>query len=88
MRRQPPTKVAVAPSRNLSPAEKPYTASGMNRTMTDQMDQIENPTCSANTDQIRFRRAMYLFPASQASVSSGSQLVMRFDFSRVGMAQK
>src|ERR1700675_49276 len=38
-RRHAPTKVAVAPSRNLSPAEKPYTDAGMNSTITDQMDQ-------------------------------------------------
>src|SRR5690242_3334597 len=79
MRRQAPTRVAVAPSRNLSPAEKPYTASGMNSTITDQIDHTEKPTCSATTDQIRLRRAMYLLPASQATVSSGSQSVMRCD---------
>lgn len=53
MRTQPPSRVATAPSRNLSPAEKRYTDAGMNSTITDQMDQIENPTCSAATDQIR-----------------------------------
>src|SRR5262245_55348740 len=47
MRRHAPTSVAVAPSRNLSPAEKPYTACGMNSTITDQIDQMEKPTCSA-----------------------------------------
>src|ERR1700743_1018994 len=60
-RSKPPTSVAVAPSRNLSPAEKPYTDTGMNSTITDQMDQIEKPTCSAATDQIRLRRAAFLF---------------------------
>ena len=79
IRRQPPTNVAVAPSRNLSPAEKPYTASGMNSTITDQMDQTEKPICSATTYQIRLRRAMFLLPASHAGTSSGSQSVMRFD---------
>src|SRR4051812_36259878 len=81
MRRHAPTSVAVAPSRNLSPAEKPYTDSGMNSTITDQMDQIEKPMCSATTDQIRLRRAMYLLPASHATVSSGTQSVMRCDMS-------
>jgi hypothetical protein len=57
----------------LSPAEKPYTDTGMNSTITDQMDQIEKPTCSAATDQIRLRRAIFLLPASHATVSSGSQ---------------
>ena len=51
----------------------------MNRTITDQMDQIEKPMCSAATDQIRLRRAMFLLPASQATVSSGSQLAMVCD---------
>lgn len=63
----------MAPSRNLSPAEKPYTDVGMNSTITDQRDQTENPTCSAATDQIRLRRAMNLLPASHATESSGSQ---------------
>src|SRR6476659_9075658 len=45
----------------------------MNSTMTDQMDQIEKPTCSVATDQARLRRATALLPASQAAVSSGSQ---------------
>src|SRR3954470_17333804 len=79
MRRHAPTSVAVAPSRNLSPAEKWYTDSGMNSTITDQMDQTEKPMCSATTDQIRLRRAIFLLPASQAATSSGSQSVMRFD---------
>src|ERR1700760_2941430 len=72
-RRHAPTSVAVAPSRNLSPAEKPYTDAGMNNTITDQIDQIEKPMCSAVTDQIRLRRAILSLPASQAAVSSGSQ---------------
>ena len=72
-RRQPPTSVAVAPSKNLSPAENPYTDAGMKSTITDQIDQIEKPTCSAATDQIRLRLAMSLLPASQAVSSSGSQ---------------
>src|ERR1700722_13372665 len=79
-RRQPPTSVAVAPSRNLSPAEKPYTAVGMKSTITDQIDQTENPTCSAATDQIRLRRAMFLLPASQATVFSGSQSTRRCEW--------
>src|SRR6201999_741293 len=70
------------PSKNLSPAENPYTDAGMNRTITDQMDQIEKPMCSAATDQIRLRRAMFLLPASQATVSSGSQLAMVCDMRR------
>ena len=45
----------------------------MNSTITDQMDQTENPMCSAATDQIRLRRAIFLLPASHAAVSSGSQ---------------
>jgi hypothetical protein len=77
MRRQAPTSEAVAPNRNLSAAEKPYTACGMNNTITDQIDQVEKPTCSATTDQIMLRRAMFLLPASQATRSSGSQWVMR-----------
>src|SRR3954471_18899462 len=44
----------------------------MNRTMTDQIDQIEKPMCSVATDQTRLRRATALLPASQAAVSSGS----------------
>ena len=32
----------------------------MNSTITDQMDQIEKPTCSANIDQIRLRFAILL----------------------------
>ena len=51
----------------------------MNSTITDQMDQTEKPMCSAATDQIRLRRAMFLLPASQATTSSGSQSVMRCD---------
>src|SRR5690242_14480506 len=51
----------------------------MNSTITDQMDHTEKPICSATTDQIRLRRAMFLLPASQAATSSGSQSVMRFD---------
>src|SRR3954467_9844654 len=69
IRRHAPTSDAVAPGRNLSPAEKPYPDSGMTTTSTDQIDQIEKPMCSATTDQIRLRRAMYLLPASQATVS-------------------
>src|SRR5262249_34744317 len=60
MRRHAPTSEAVAPNRNLSAAEKPYTACGMNNTMTDQIDQIEKPTCSATTDHTRLRRATFL----------------------------
>ena len=48
----------------------------MNSTMTDQIDQTEKPTCSATTDQIRFRLATSLPPASQASTSSASQCSM------------
>jgi len=48
----------------------------MNNTITDQIDQIEKPTCSATTDQIRFRFAMSLPPDSQASTSSASQCSM------------
>src|SRR3954468_10575260 len=51
----------------------------MNSTITDQMDQIEKPMCSAATDQIRLRRATRLLPASHATTSSGSQSVMRCD---------
>jgi hypothetical protein len=51
----------------------------MNSTITDQIDQTEKPMCSAATDQIRLRRAMFLLPASQATTSSGSQSVMRYD---------
>src|SRR5262245_5853033 len=36
-----PTRVGTATSTNLSAAVKPYTACGMNSTMTDQIDQIE-----------------------------------------------
>src|ERR1700742_837141 len=72
-RRHAPTSVAVAASKNLSPAEKPYTDAGMNSTITDQIDQIEKPTCSAITDQIRLRRAILLLPSAHAAVSSGSQ---------------
>src|SRR5579875_76164 len=77
IRRHAPTSDAVAPKRNLSAAEKPYTAWGMNSTITDQIDQTEKPTCSATTDQIRLRRAMFLLPASQATTSSGSQSVIK-----------
>lgn len=66
----------MAASRNLSPAVKPYTDCGMNSTMTDHMVHTESPMCSAITDQIRFRRATYLLPASQATMSSGFQSVM------------
>src|SRR3954453_13123993 len=45
----------------------------MKRTMTDQIDQMENPTCSVATDQTRLRRATSLLPVSQAATSSGSQ---------------
>src|SRR6478609_11472397 len=45
----------------------------MKRTITDQIDQIEKPTCSVATDQTRLRRATCLLPASHAAVSSGSQ---------------
>jgi hypothetical protein len=76
MRRQPPTSVAVAASKNLSPAVKPYTDCGMNSTMTDHMVQTESPMCSAITDHSRFRRATFLLPASHATMSSGSQSVM------------
>ena len=31
----------------------------MNSTITDQMDQIEKPTCSAKIDQIRLRLAVF-----------------------------
>ncbi len=53
----------------------------MNSTITDQIDQIEKPTCSAKTDQIRFRFAMSLpgvvAPSpSQAATSSASQFSM------------
>src|ERR1700694_4170647 len=50
----------------------------MNSTITDQMDQMEKPTCSAKIDQIRLRLAIF-FPAglppwpSHASTSSASQ---------------
>src|SRR5215208_8125798 len=54
-------------------------ASGMNSTITDQIDQTEKPMCSAATDQIRLRRAMFLLPASQATTSSGSQSVIECD---------
>jgi hypothetical protein len=53
----------------------------MNRTITDQIDQIEKPTCSATIDQIRLRLATSLpgvVPPrpSQASTSSASQYSM------------
>src|ERR1700716_585777 len=49
---------------------------GMKSTITDQIDQIEKPTCSAKIDQIRLRFATFLPPASQASTSSASQCSM------------
>ena len=45
----------------------------MNRTITDQIDQTENPTCSAKMDQIRLRRAIFAPPLFQASTSSAFQ---------------
>src|SRR6476659_7957603 len=45
----------------------------MNSTITDQIDQMEKPTCSATMDQIRLRLAMSFPPLSQASTSSASQ---------------
>src|SRR6476660_2244428 len=48
----------------------------MNSTITDQIDQIEKPTCSAKMDQIRLRLAICLPPASQAATSSASQCSM------------
>src|SRR5690242_13317468 len=53
----------------------------MNSTITDQIDQIEKPTCSAKIDHIRLRLAMS-FPGgrppvpSHASTSSESQCSM------------
>src|ERR1700749_3038014 len=41
IRRQPPTSVAVAPSSSLSAGDSPYTARGMNNTITDQIDHTE-----------------------------------------------
>src|SRR5258705_9696170 len=54
----------------------------MNSTITDQMDQIEMLIGCAATDQIRLGGATFLLPASQATVSSGSQLTMRCDMRR------
>ena len=48
----------------------------MNSTITDQIDQIEKPTCSAKIDQIRLRLAILAPPASQVSTSSASQCSM------------
>src|ERR1700712_2846930 len=48
----------------------------MNSTMTDQIDQIEKPTCSAITDQMRLRRAIVAPPLFQASTSSEFQSSM------------
>src|SRR5215212_7036560 len=48
----------------------------MKSTITDQIDQIEKPTCSAKIDQIRLRLAILAPPASQASTSSASQCPM------------
>src|SRR6476469_2601862 len=48
----------------------------MNRTITDQIDQIEKPTCSARIEKIRLRLAILAPPASQASTSSASQCSM------------
>src|ERR1044072_769272 len=45
----------------------------MNRTITDQMDHTEKPTCSAKMDQIRLRLAIRLPVLSHASTSSASQ---------------
>ena len=55
----------------------------MKRTMTDQIDQIEKPTCSVATDQMRLRRATSLLPASHACLSSGSQSRMTRFFGAV-----
>src|SRR6478735_8252902 len=60
----------------------------MNRTMTDQIDQIEKPMCSVRTDHTRLRRATALFPASQATVSSGSQPVMTRRFGVVSARRR
>src|SRR5690625_870067 len=49
----------------------------MNSAITDHNVQIENPAWSPATVQIRLRRAIALFPASQATGSSGSQSVRR-----------
>ncbi|SLH84269.1 Uncharacterised protein [Mycobacteroides abscessus subsp. abscessus] len=76
MRSTAPTRVGTAIRKNLPAASMPYFSAGMNSTITDQIDQIENPTCSAKTDQIRLRRAMCLPPASHASTSSASQCSM------------
>src|SRR3954447_9632229 len=45
----------------------------MNSTITDQIDQMENPTCSATIDQIRLRLATFAPPDSHAETSSASQ---------------
>ena len=65
-----------APREELVAALKPYTDRGMNSTITDQMDQIENPMCSATTDQIRLRRAIFV-ARLPSHVSSGSQSAIR-----------
>src|SRR5664279_4800916 len=48
----------------------------MNSTITDQIDQIEKPTCSATMDQIRLCLAIFAPPESQAATSSASQCSM------------
>ena len=45
--------------------------------LDDQIDQIEKPTCSATTDQIRFRLAICLPPPSHACTSSEFQCAIR-----------
>jgi hypothetical protein len=77
IRRHAPTRVAVLASKNLSPAEKPYTSRGMNSSITGHSVHTEYPRCTVTTDQSRLRRAMALLPASQAARSSASQCKMR-----------
>ena len=75
IRRQEPTSVAVAAMTNFWSMLMPYSGP-MNRAITENRDQIENPTCSQMTDQIRLRLAIAALPLSQATRSSGSQSVI------------
>lgn len=67
-----PTAAGTVVSRNFRDGSIPYSGP-RNRTNTDHIAQIENPTCSEKTDCTRFRRAIRSPPPSQNSRSSGRQ---------------
>src|SRR5437868_13563451 len=77
MRRVEPTRLGNAVSQNCADSESVMPTLLRLTTMTVQRTQMLKPMCSANTDRIRFLRAVLRPPFSQVSGSSGFQPVIQ-----------